>query len=322
MQNYYETLGVPRDATQEEIKNAFRKLAKKYHPDSSGNTTDKEKFQKIQEAYAVLSDPEKRKTYEYYGHAAYTSNFHTHSSGTHSHGEGGCNGQCDGSCGRNDGGCDGHHGGNCGGHASEEEEEITKHVVRIAVWMDMEETFQSVIKEAVLKEYPVKASANGTTGTTEKVWKFRVRIPANTYEKQIFLLEDVLCDHLELMEYLNQNYPDNMYVVILLLKNKPGYTRQSYHLQVDYPIDFHTLVLGGKIRVPSLNGELLYDLPAGTSPEQKLRIPGQGLNYPPKIGKRGDLYLNFHVKIPKELTKEQLYALQLLREAFEKEQRV
>ena len=321
MQNYYEILGVSRDATQEEIKNAFRKLAKKYHPDSSGSPEDKEKFQEIQEAYAVLSDPDKRKTYEYYGHAAYTKNFYTHSSDEHSHGEGGCNGQCDGSCGHHGGSCDGHHSGSCGGHASEEEE-ITKHVVRIAVWLEMEETFRSVVKEAVLKEYPEHAASCGTSGTVEKEWKFRVQIPANTYEKQIFLLENVLYDHLELTEYLNRKYPDNLYVVILLLKNKPGYTRQSYHLQVEYPIDFHTLVLGGKIRIPALNGELLYDLPAGTSPEQKLRIPGQGLNYPPKIGKRGDLYLNFHVKIPKELTEEQIHALRMLRAAFETDQTV
>lgn len=313
MQNYYEILGVSRDATQEEIKNAYRKLAKRYHPDSSGSQKNKEKFQKIQEAYAVLSDPEKRKTYNYYGHSAYAKMYYTHQSSDYGHEEhGSCNGKCDGSC--------GHHGGGCGHHHHDEEEEITKHVVRIAVWLEMEETFQNVVKEVILKEHPTDSGAAGSSRPKEKEWKFRVKIPANTYEKQIFRLEDVIYDCPELMEYLNQNYPDNFYVVILLLKDKPGYKRQNYHLYVDYPIDFHTLVLGGKIRVPSLDGELLYDLPAGTSPEQKLRIPGQGLNYPPKIGKRGDLYLNFHVKIPKELTKEQFYALQILREAFEKEQ--
>ena len=104
--------------------------------------------------------------------------------------------------------------------------------------------------------------------------------------------------------------------MIILLKDRRGYTRHNYHVYMDYKIDFHTLVLGGTIRVPSLTGELLFEVPAGTSPEQKLRIPGQGLNYPPKIGKRGDLYLNLHLKIPKFLTREQERALRILESAF------
>lgn len=311
MRNYYEILGVRRDATQEEIKNAYRKLAKKYHPDSSGSQEDKQKFQEVQEAYAVLSDPEKRKTYDYYGHAAYQNASFTHHSSGHSHENcSGCNGKCDGSCGHESGSC-GHH------HDQEEEPEITKHVVRIAVWLEMEETFRNVLKEVVLKEHPSVASSSGSARTVEKEWHFQVRLPANTYEKQLFKLEDVLYDQPELMDYLSQNYPDNFYVVIVLLKDKPGCTRQGYHLYIDFPIDFHTLVLGGTIRIPSLTGELFFQLPAGTSPEKKFRIPGQGLNYPPKIGKRGDLYLNFHIRMPKTLTKEQRLAFEMLRKAFE-----
>ena len=95
MQNYYEILGVSRDASTEDIKNAFRRLAKKYHPDSSGSEEDKERFQEIQEAYAVLSNPDKRKVYDYYGHSAYRASYHAqhnahqHEHG-HTHGEGGC----------------------------------------------------------------------------------------------------------------------------------------------------------------------------------------------------------------------------------------
>lgn len=72
--DYYEVLGVDKNATEADIKSAFRKLAKKYHPDVSKEENAAEKFKEVQEAYAVLSDPEKRKQYDQFGHSAFNNN--------------------------------------------------------------------------------------------------------------------------------------------------------------------------------------------------------------------------------------------------------
>lgn len=69
--DYYEILGLSKNATDEEIKRAFRKLAKQYHPDINKNPGAEEKFKEIGEAYAVLSDPAKRRQYDQFGHAAF-----------------------------------------------------------------------------------------------------------------------------------------------------------------------------------------------------------------------------------------------------------
>ena len=70
--DYYEVLGVSKDASEAEIKSAFRKLAKKYHPDVSKEPDAAEKFKEAQEAYAVLSDENKRRQYDQFGHAAFS----------------------------------------------------------------------------------------------------------------------------------------------------------------------------------------------------------------------------------------------------------
>ncbi len=331
MQNYYEILGVSRDASTEEIKNAFRQLAKKYHPDSSGSEEDKERFQEIQEAYAVLSNPDKRKVYDYYGHSAYRSSYHAqhsahqHAHGyghSHDHGEDGC-ANCGGEGGE---GCNGDCA-NCSSHGEdrkpyreeEDDPELFRHAVRVAVWLEMEETFREVTKRTVFKERTIDPESGAAQKYIEKEWEIDVRIPANSYENQRYRLEDVAYGEKsrELVRRLLAENPDNFYTVIILLRDRADYTRQAYHLYHDFKIDFHTLVLGGVIRIPGVTGEILFDLPPCTSPEKKVRIPGQGLNYPPKVGKRGDLYLNLHIKMPGNLTERQRAAFEMLREAFE-----
>ena len=105
----------------------------------------------------------------------------------------------------------------------------------------------------------------------------------------------------------------------MLLRDKPGIIRQGYHLYMDCTVDYHTLVLGGTVKIPVLDGEVLFEIPAGTTPEKKLRLVNQGLIRPKKMGGRGDLYVSLHIRIPVELTIPQLSAMLKLRDAMEAE---
>lgn len=305
MRNYYDILGISRDATQAQIKAAYRRLAKKYHPDSSsGRDEDKERFQEIQEAYAVLSDPEKRKMYHYYGHETYRKSYYAqHASSQTASDDSEVK--------------DGHCGACAHGRKPSEEEGPPPQSIRIAVWLELEETLDTVIKDAYYTERVPNPDTASRLKFIEKNWKFQVKIPNGAYDHQFFILEDVICDGKEFIEHQKTQNPDKIYVIIILLRDKPGFVRQGYHLYTDYTVDYHTLVLGGTVKIPALKGEVLFDIPAGTTPEQKLRLVNQGLVRPKKMGGRGDLYVKLHIRIPQELTIPQLSAMLKLREAME-----
>ncbi|MDY3998866.1 MAG: DnaJ domain-containing protein [Blautia sp.] len=309
MKSYYDILGISRDATQAQIKAAYRKLAKKYHPDSSHSEEDKERFQEIQEAYAVLSDPEKRKKYHYYGHEAFRKNYQAQHTASYDDSEEGETETRDGHCGA------------CAhGRKPSEEEGPPPQSVRIAVWLEIEETLETVIKDAYYTERIPDTDTNSRQKFVEKNWKFKVRIPEGSYDHQFFILDDVICEGQEFVEHQREKNPQKLYVIIVLLRDKPGFIRQGYHLYTDCTVDYHTLVLGGTIKIAGIKGELLYEIPAGTTLERKLRLVNQGLIRPKKIGGRGDLYVTLHIRIPQELTLEQLSAMLRLRDAMEAEE--
>lgn len=300
MKNYYEILGVDRDATQEEIKKAYRALAKKYHPDSAPeNSQVKEHFQQIQEAYSVLSDPEKREKYNAYGHEAYRKSYYAQHGNEHAYHD-----------------PDGHCGACFQGRTPPKEEEIPPKAVRIAVWMELEEALQETIKEVAYVE-PASGKPGRPDSPGETIWKFKVRIPARVYERCFFLLEDVICENEEFAAYCRREYPEKLFVIIVLFREKKGIDRKGYHLYTECPVDYPTLVLGGTKTMEGFDGPVKLEIPPGTNAGKRLRIPGRGMFYPPNIGKRGDLYVYLRIQIPREITPEQRRLLELLKNTFD-----
>lgn len=351
MKTYYEILGVSPDASPKEIKKAYRRLAKKYHPDASQTEEMTRKFQEITEAYSVLSDVEKRRQYDYMGHSAYKNNSRASYSYTSSETK------------------DGHCGACSQGRQKEEDEEPPEKSIRIAVWLDLEETLRPAQKTVTYTEripcprcrgdqpdmdfaqcpdcqgsgrkiqYKTSWGERSTArtfcsrckgtgrvpkgicplcqnlGYVEKTWEFQIRLPAGTYERQFFFLEDILVNETDFIKIHREKDPSRLYVVIVLLKDKKGYQRQGYHLYTDLDIDFPTLVLGGTIPIPTIEGTLLYDLPPGLQ-SLKLRLVNYGLIRPYKMGGRGDQYVRLHVQIPQNLTDLQKSTLEAFRSAM------
>lgn len=351
MQNYYEILGVSKDASQKEIKAAYRKLAKKYHPDSGHGKTDAgKKFQEISQAYRTLSDEKLRKKYDYMGHSAYEQSDAFRSAFHHEEHAS----QEDGHCGA------------CRRHA--EEDGPPPKSIRIVVWLNYEDTLQETVASATYVEkipcphctgdrakivhstcpdckgkgrriiyehsWGSKSSretfcnrCHGTgkialekcpvcngLHTLDKTWSFQVKIPKGAYERQFFVLKDQLVGETDFYE--QKEHKDKLYILIVLLKDKPGYTKKGYHLYTDLSVDYPTLVLGGTVQIPTLEGILSYSIPPGTTLEQPLRLINKGLIRPKKMGGRGDQYVRLHLQVPKALTPQQQKALEQYRALF------
>lgn len=309
MKDYYQILGVKRNATLSEIKKAYRELAKKYHPDAMGDQEDlKRKFQEITEAYQVLSNEESRKKYHAWGHAAYTEQARRSASSGEENTE------------------DGHCGACQNRNPRPKEEGPPPYSIRTAVHMSFQEVITGARKtaEIILKEPCTHCSGERVSledrsrkcpfchgkGYVEKKRQVQVNIPARTYDGCFYHLEDVLCPEEEPVMQKN-------IVVVVLVDDQAGYIRQDYHLYATKMVGYSEMVLGGEIEIPTIEGTEKYIIGPGTLNGTRIRLAGRGLWMPPKVGNRGDLYVTLQVEIPRELTDVQREALQAFRKTLQ-----
>jgi len=280
--DYYKALGVAKTATQDEIKKAYRKLARKMHPDLNPN--DKEahkKFQQINEANEVLSDPEKRKKYDQYGkdwqHAeqfeqARQSQQRSRGTGSQSF------------SGDDDGAFSDFFESLFGGSADGGRSRQTKFRGQ-----DHQASLQLSLKD-VYTTHQQTLTVNGKN--------IRITIPAGVENGQVIKLKGYGGPG------VNAGPAGDLYITFIIADD-PGFKRSGNDLYTTATIDLYTAVLGGEIVIETLTGKVKLQVMPGTQNGTKVRLKGKGFPVYKKEGQYGDLYVTFNVKIPADLTEKQ-----------------
>lgn len=316
--DYYQTLGVSRDASQEEISKAFKKLARKYHPDLNPNDNEAEqKFKEVNEAYEVLKDPEKRKRYDHLGADwEHGQNFEPppgYENVRFTFGGGGPGGGAHfGGGGFSDffetifgdlfggrgGGFQqsqaGFHGdpfsqgrftGHGGGFSSRGED------ARTTLELSLEEAYRGGKKTLSLQE-----QVPGPDGRPQSRNKtLDVNIPAGVVNGSKIRLS-------------GQGSPGggggpsgDLYLEVKLLPH-PQFQVEDKNITVDVPLAPWEAALGTKVSVPTLDGHVEMTIPEGTSSGRKFRLRGKGLG---RGSKKGDLFVRVMIKMPKTVSDEE-----------------
>lgn len=292
--DYYKILGVDRKAGDDEIKKAYRSLAKKYHPDKNpGNKSAEQKFKEINEAYEVLKDPQKRSRYDQLGDS-YTSWQRNGSPGnfnwdTWAQQSGSTVDMGD----LNDLFGDFSEffstifGGRPGVYTTTRRSSRPA-ALQQGVSISLMEAFHGTTRLFQIgnRRIEVRIPAGAQTGTKVRV---RGAGPAgvNGQTSDIYLVIDVQPDH--------------------------RFERKGNDLYSEAVTDLYTAVLGGKINVTTPAGNVELTIPAGTQPGQTFRLAGRGMPLLRSPQKFGDLYVKLKINLPKQLNEQQRKLFEQLR---------
>ena len=282
--DYYEVLGVKRNASPEEIKRAYRKVALKYHPDKNpGDETAEEKFKEASNAYDVLSDPEKRKIYNVRGHA-----------GVH----------------------------NAGFQGYTNFEDIFTNFGDIfgrEVFGNFGDVFGDVFSRDNPTGFGVQHRGDLRTKLTipfeDSILGAEKRIQVNDRTLTIKIppgIKDGQALRLAGQGDLTVGGQRGSLIVRIAVQPHPNFKRAGLDLVTQATVPFTVAALGGKVRVPTLKGHIDLKIPAGTQPEQQLRVRGGGATDSSK--RKGDLRVQIKVEIPRSLTKKQKELLKAFEE--------
>jgi curved DNA-binding protein len=288
--DYYQTLGVSKTATQDEIKSAFRKLARKYHPDTAQDKKSaEEKFKEINEAYEVLSDPAKRKKYDEYGANWQQGGFQPPPGGGYS---------WEGPGGPTDGGFEFHFGGTGFSDFFEQLFGARRGRGRGFTGNYGEVPMQGQDVEADIL-VTLEEALNGSTrqisfrrGASGKIQTYTVKIPKGVREGQRIRLAG-----------LGESgggggQAGDLYLRVKLEKH-PDFEIQGSDLFYDLEIPAWQAVLGGDVEIPTLEGRAKLHVPPGSQNGQKFRLSGRGLLR--REGSRGNFYAVLRATLPREV---------------------
>lgn len=347
--DYYEVLGLSKGASDDEIKKAFRKLAMKYHPDKNpGDKEAEEKFKEINEAYAVLSDPEQKSKYDRFGHAGVDPNSFA--------GGGGFGGFEDifdmfGSA----------FGGGFGGGGSRRNNGPRKGSdIQKTMTIDFEEAAFGVKKQIRLTKNVKCKNCGGTgaaPGTSKKTCprcggsgeiRTQQQTPLGVFQSvspcpdcngtgeinespcpdcggtgrvrdtvTITINIPAGVDNDSVIPVRGQGEPginggpDGDLYIVLNVRPHKLFERRGQDLWLEIPITFNQAALGDEIVVPTLEEKVSYKIPAGTQPGTVFRLKGKGIKNV-RGGRKGDLYVKVSLEVPTKLNKKQKKAVEAM----------
>jgi DnaJ-class molecular chaperone len=312
MPNFYDTLGVKRSATEKEIRSAYRKLARKHHPDvNPGDKAAESKFKEINEAYEVLGDPEKRRKYDELG-----ANWRLYEQAQQQGGGQGWPGGSGGAWTINMGG--GPSGYRTmteeemremfgdedpfsdffktffgGGGASTREAGRTRGRARVQKGRDIEHEVELTLEEAyhgATRRISIKDAGHSRT--------VDVRIPAGVKDGSRVRAAG------EGEAGGTGGASGDLYLRVRL-RTHPVFEREGNDLRAKVAVPVTTAVLGGEANVPTITGSVRLKIPETTQNGQVFRLKGHGMPVVGTADQRGDLYAVAEIQLPRSLSKEQ-----------------
>ena len=286
MSNYYEVLGVSKDASDKEIRQAFRRLARQYHPDVNKNDAAAgDKFKDINEAYSVLSDEDARKKYDRYGDNWKHADQFTQA-------------------GRSPGGgvqwtfSDG--AGEFPGHGGRGMEDIFGGLFgagppRARSWRPPPAEYHA--------EISLEEAFKGTTRTlrTQDGRSLEVKIPAGV-------------DNGSRVHLAPDGPQGSDYYLVVSVADHPRFKREGRDLYVDVDLEVDDAVLGAEIRAPTLTGQVALTVPPNTPNERRFRLSGLGIPSLSGGEGRGDLYVTAKLRLPANPSEDEVELFRRLRE--------
>jgi len=353
--DYYDTLGVPKNASDEDIKKAYRKHAMKHHPDRNqgdGSKVSEEKFKEAKEAYEMLSDENKRAAYDQYGHAGVDPNMR---GGPGTEGFGGFaeafgdifgdvfNGQRGG---QQRGGRQVFRGGDLS-YAMEITLEEAAHgkeaQIRVPSWDDCNSCHGSGAKPGTKVVTCTTCHGHGVVQMRQGFFSVQQTCPQCKGTGKLITEPCVSChgvgkaknnktlevkipagidDGMRIRSTgngepgTNGGPPGDLYIEIRIKKHDI-FERDGDDLHCAVPISFTTAALGGEIEVPTLAGKAAIDIPEGTQAGKQFRLRGKGIKGV-RSSYPGDLYCHISVETPVKLTEHQRKLLKELDESIKK----
>ena len=279
--DYYEVLGLRKTATEEDIKKAYRKLARKLHPDINPNDKDaNKKFQQINEANEVLSDPEKRKKYDTYGENWEHGEEYAKARETQNRSSGFQGSSFE--SGFDDSGFSDFFGSMFGGSSGRKS--TTKFRGQ-----DYISDLQLTLSNAFTTHAQILTIHNKN---------IRITIPAGVENGQTIKLKGYGGKG-------ENGGPDGDLYIRFSIAGDPLYKRSGDDLYTNMSVDLYTAVLGGEETIDTLHGKIKIAIKAGTQNGSKARVKGKGFPVYKKEGLFGDLYVTSQVQIPAQLSEKQ-----------------